>query len=114
MKPQALDLPQENLTHVPELDPGFQPASTWFRESEELVDRFGGREVTITILRPDGVAGSHREKLLPAEPEWAVRNLKSLWDISPAPTQPTRPSGRYFQAQRSAALKPVICWGEVD
>ena len=64
--------------HQPELDPGFLPASLWTRRFEELCRKHGGREVTVSLMRPDGSGSTHRETLLPASPEWLDLNLRHL------------------------------------
>lgn len=66
------------LRHVPELDPGFTPASLWIREYGELSAEHGKREVTISLLRPDGTGTNHSITLLPAEPRWKDLNFRHL------------------------------------
>ncbi|MEM9235700.1 MAG: ROK family protein [Verrucomicrobiota bacterium] len=66
------------LRHVPELDPGFLPASIWLREFEGLIRQQGGRKVHIDLHRPNGEVSHHSTKLLPASPEWESLNFHQL------------------------------------
>ncbi len=52
------------LKHVPELDPGFFPASIWTQAFHEKCASEGGREIRIAILRPNGSGYVHRETIL--------------------------------------------------
>lgn len=52
------------LKHVPELDPGFLPASFWTRAFLAKCASQGGRELKIAILRPNGAGHVHSETIL--------------------------------------------------
>jgi len=58
-----------SLKHLPELDPGFLPASLWTREFYQKCAAEGGRELKIAVLRPNGVGSVHTETILSAENE---------------------------------------------
>jgi len=65
--------------HLPELDPGFLPASLWNREFADLADQHGRVEVRIAMIRPDGTGDIHKDLILsPSAPDACVSNLKHL------------------------------------
>lgn len=64
--------------HLPELDPGFVPASLWTREYGRLLEDAGKREVVVALSRPDGQVTIHREDVLPSGPEWDDLNFRHL------------------------------------
>jgi len=64
--------------HIPELDPGFVPASLWTARFMELCQEHGSREIKIAVMRPDGSGSTHHDTVLPAEEEWEALNLRHI------------------------------------
>lgn len=52
------------LKHVPELDPGFIPASLWNQAFRDKCSSEESREIRIAVLRPDGTGTVHSERIL--------------------------------------------------
>lgn len=57
-------LPLPALKHLPELDPGFIPASLWNQAFRDKCSVEGSREIRIAVLRPDGTGMVHTESIL--------------------------------------------------
>ena len=57
-------LPLPALKHLPELDPGFIPASLWTQAFRDKCSVEGSREIRIAVLRPDGRGMVHIESIL--------------------------------------------------
>ena len=55
------------LKHVPELDPGFVPASLWNRAFREKCAAQASRDIRIAVLRPDGTGTIRQEKILTSD-----------------------------------------------
>ena len=57
------------LKHIPELDPGFMPASLWNQAFRDKCSVENSREIRIAIHRPDGTGTVHTERILTNEDE---------------------------------------------
>lgn len=57
------------LKHIPELDPGFIPASLWNQAFRDKCSAEGSRKIRIAVLRPDGTGTVHSEEILTNESE---------------------------------------------
>ena len=67
------------LKHVPELDPGFVPASLWNQAFRDNCSDGNSREIRIAIFRPDGTGTIHTERILRNEDdESAILNFRLI------------------------------------
>ena len=67
------------LKHVPELDPGFVPASLWNQAFRDNCSDGNSREIRIAIFRPDGTGTIHSERILRNEDdESAILNFRLI------------------------------------
>ena len=67
------------LKHVPELDPGFVPASLWNQAFRDNCSGGNSREIRIAIFRPDGTGTIHSERILRNEDdESAILNFRLI------------------------------------
>lgn len=67
------------LTVVPELDPGFMPASVWNREYRQLVQQTSGsRAVQLWVERPSGRRWSFACKVFPDTFNWIEYNRRFI------------------------------------
>lgn len=71
------DYPQ--LLHIPELDPGFLPASLWNRQYLKLGKDSGTSPVRVAMIRPDGTGDLHEDFILiPEAPDAQALNALHL------------------------------------